>query len=353
MRRAGVLTAIVIIGLTAAGIAAQQGAGQAQGQGRGRGRGPGIPPTGAIKQVRGNLYIIPGQGPNTAVFVTKAGVVLVDTKLATEVRPDKTVINNGEAILEQVRTITDLPVAMIINTHSHPDHNGSNPFFPPTVEVVTHENLQRRVAANQKVAALPNMLPDKTFKDRLTLGSGGDRIDLYYFGPGHTDNDTFVVFPAVRTMHTGDQMAWDMAPLIDPNAGGSVIALADSLEKAVKGISNVDTVIEGHANVNTWDGFVEYARFNRALLEAAKAGLGKQTAEDVAASLRQKFPKHTGDQLIAGVEYGGTPLSRAVINVNVAFQELKGEPVTTNFGGPPGGRGRGAEPAPAAPPPGR
>ena len=35
------------------------------------------------------------------------------------------------------------------------------------------------------------------------------------------------------------------------------------------------------------------------------------------------------------MEYGGTPLSRAVINVNVAFQELKGEPVTTNFGGPP------------------
>jgi hypothetical protein len=53
---------------------------------------------------------------------------------------------------------------------------------------------------------------------------------------------------------------------------------------------------------------------------------------------------------LPGTEYGGTPLSRAVINVNVAFQELKGEPVTTNFGGPPrgGGAGRGrreSEPA--------
>ena len=336
MTRARVLTAIVLAGLMVAGVAAQ----------RGGGRGPGIPPTGTIQQVRGNLYIIPGQGPNTAVFLTKAGVVLVDTKLA----------NNGDAIMKQVRTVTDQPVTMLINTHSHPDHNGSNDFFPPTVEVVAHENLQKRVAANQKTAALPNMLPDRTYRDRLTLGSGADQIDLYYYGPGHTDNDTFVVFPGVRAMHTGDQMAWDMAPLIDPASGGSVITLADSLEKAVKGIPNVETVIEGHGQINTWAGFVEYTRFNRALLDAAKAGLGKQTAEEVAASLKAKFPKQTGEQLLPGTEYGGTPLSRAVINVNVAFQELKGEPVTTNFGGPPrgGGAGRGGAPGgPQAPPQGK
>jgi glyoxylase-like metal-dependent hydrolase (beta-lactamase superfamily II) len=282
----------------------------------------------------------------------------VDTKLATYTDPEtKQTVPNGQKILEQVRTVTDLPVAMIINTHSHPDHNGGNNFFPPTVEVVAHEKLRTRVEANQKTAALPNMLPDKTYTDRLTLGSGADQIDLYYFGPGHTDNDTFVVFPAVRAMHTGDQMAWDMAPLIDPASGGSVIALPDSLEKAVKGIRNVDTVIEGHGQVHTWAGFVEYTRFNRALLDAAKAGLGKQTPEEIAASLKAKFPKQTGEQLLPGTEYGGTPLSRAVINVNVAFQELKGEPVTTNFGGPPrgggagrGGPGRGGAPEQGAPP---
>src|SRR5688572_32214707 len=97
MTRARVLTAIVVMGLAGMGVTAQQeaargqGPGQAQGQGQGRGRGPAIPPTGAIRNVRGNLYIVPGQGPNTAVFVTKTGVVLVDTKLA----------NNGEAILKR------------------------------------------------------------------------------------------------------------------------------------------------------------------------------------------------------------------------------------------------------------
>jgi glyoxylase-like metal-dependent hydrolase (beta-lactamase superfamily II) len=348
MSRVRVLTAIVVLGLTGMGVTAQQeaargqGAGQAQGQGQGRGRGPGIPPTGTIRNIRGNLYIVPGQGPNTAVLVTRTGVVLVDTKLA----------NNGEAILKQVRTVTDLPVTMIINTHSHPDHNGSNDYFPVSAEVVTHENLQKRVSADQKLAAVPNMLPDKTFKDRLSLGSGADRIDLYHFGAGHTDNDAFVVFPALRVMHAGDLMAWNMGPLIDRNAGGSVIALPDTLEKAAKGIRNIDLVIEGHDEVITWAGFLEFARFNRALLTAARAGLGKRTAEEIANELRQTFPTQMKDEILPGVEYGGTPLSRAVININVAFRELRGEPEPARGGG---GGARGAAPpgdGRGAPPPG-
>jgi glyoxylase-like metal-dependent hydrolase (beta-lactamase superfamily II) len=121
------------------------------------------------------------------------------------------------------------------------------------------------------------MKPDKTFSDKLTLGKGKDQIDLYWFGAAHTNGDAFVVFKALRAMCVGDVMAWKMAPLIDPATGGSVIALPDTLEKAVKGIKNVDTVIEGHGDVNTWAGFRDYTRFNRALLDAAKAGLGKQT----------------------------------------------------------------------------
>jgi len=328
MSRAGVLTSIVLVGLAAAGVAAQ--------------RGPRIPPTGKIMPVKGNLYVIHGAGGNTTVFVASTGVVLVDTKLA----------NNGDAIMSQVKTVTDKPVSMIINTHTHPDHNGSNDYFKDaraTVEVVTHENTRKWVEANPQ--SKPAMKPDKTFADTLTLGKGKDQIDLYWFGAAHTNGDAFVVFKALRAMCVGDVMAWKMAPLIDPATGGSVIALPDTLEKAVKEIKNVDTVIEGHGDVNTWAGFRDYTRFNRALLDAAKAGLGKKTPEDIAASLKPQFPEFTKEVLLTDLEYGGTPLSRAVINVNVAFQELRGEPVTTNFGPPrAGGPGRGGA---ETPPPGR
>jgi len=298
MTRARLLAAIVVVGLAVAGIAAQQR--------------PRIPPTGTIKNVHDNLYVIPGAGGNTVVFVTQAGVELVDTKLA----------NNGEAIMNQVRTVSDRPVSMIINTHSHPDHIGSNDYFPASVEVVTHENTRKWMAANPRVAANPVVMPDKTYTDRMTLGEGQDRVDLYYFGAGHTDGDAFVVFPAIRAMAAGDIFAWKMSPLIDPMAGGSVLALPDTLEKALNGLPNVDTVIEGHGDVNTWSGFGDYMQFNRALVEAARAGMGKRTAEEIAADLKPKFPVFTKDELLTGMEYGGTPLSRAVINVNVAFQEL-------------------------------
>ena len=334
MTRARLLVGIMVLGLTVAGVAAQ--------------RGPGIPPTGTIKNVRDNLYVIPGQGSNTTVFVTSTGVVLVDTKLA----------NNGEPILKQVRSVTDKPVTMIINTHTHPDHNGSNDYFKTggaKVEIVTHENTAKWVAANPR--SNPAMTPDRTFADRTTLGKDKDRIDLYYFGAGHTNGDAFVVFPSVRAMCVGDLMAWNMAPLIDPATGGSVIALPDTLEKAVKGIRNVDLVIEGHGNVNTWAGFRAYAEFNRALLTAAKGALSRgETPEQALTALTKdtKFAVFLREALLPELEYGGTPKSRALINLNVAFQELKGEPVTTNFGPPRGGgapgRGRGAAPAPGSGP---
>jgi glyoxylase-like metal-dependent hydrolase (beta-lactamase superfamily II) len=301
MTRRGVLAAIVVVGFAVAGVAAAQ-------QQR-----PRIPPTGEIKKVRDNLYVIPGAGGNTTVFVTQTGIVLVDTKLA----------NNGEAILGQLRKVSGRRVSMIINTHSHPDHIGSNEYFPATVEKVTQENTKKWMAANEKVASNAAVMPTRTFTDRVTLGSGKDQIDLYYFGAGHTDGDAFVVFPALRAMAAGDIFAWKMAPLIDPNAGGSVIALPDTLEKALKGIRNVDTVIEGHGDVNTWSGFRDYVQFNRALLEGARAGAGKRTAEEIASSLKAKFPVFTKEELLTGMEYGGTPLSRAVINVNVAFKELE------------------------------
>ena len=299
MTRSRLLPAIVVLSLAGAGAEAPQ-------------QRPRIPPTGTIKKVGDNLYVIPGAGGNTTVFVTQGGVVLVDTKLA----------NNGEPILNQVRSVTDKPVTMIINTHSHPDHIGSNEYFPASVDVVTHENTRKWMAANPRVASNPVVMPDRTFTDRMTLGSGDDRIELYYFGAGHTDGDAFIVFPARRAMAAGDIFAWKMAPLIDPMAGGSVLALPGTLDKAVTGIPNVDTVIEGHGDVNTWEGFRDYVQFNRALVDAARAGAGQKTAEEIAAGLKAKFPVFTKEELLTDMEYGGTPLSRAVINVNVAFQEL-------------------------------
>jgi cyclase len=311
MRRTYVLGIIVIAGaVIAAGanVAALQ-APAAGGQGR---QGGGAAPGGikSIEKIKDNLYFIFGNGGNTAVYIADKGVVLVDTK-----NP-----NNGQAILDQVKTITDKPITHIINTHTHGDHNGSNIFFPATVEIVTQENTaanMQKMPAFQE-AANKHGLPDKTFKDKMTLLNGKDAIDLYYFGAAHTNGDTFVVFRNDRVVHAGDAFANKGQPLIDRNNGGSGIAYPETIAKAAKGIKNVDIVINGHSPVlMKFQDLVDFGEFNRLVLEHARASLkAGKTPEQAMMDL--KLPeKFKGYNLTGG---RGGPGG----NFGVIFEELKG-----------------------------
>src|SRR5262245_53257434 len=178
-----------------------------------------------VEKLKDNLYVITGAGGNTAAFITETGVVIVDTKVP----------GTGPAILDKVKSITTKPVTMVINTHTHFDHVGSNSAFTGMVEFVAHENCKANM---EKMAAFQSdegkkFLPGKTFKDKLSLLKGNDKIDLYYFGRGHTGGDSFVVFPALKIMHAGDMYAFAKAlPIIDVSTGGSGIEYPKSLMKA-------------------------------------------------------------------------------------------------------------------------
>jgi glyoxylase-like metal-dependent hydrolase (beta-lactamase superfamily II) len=129
----------------------------------------------------------------------------------------------GPGILEKVKSVTPKPVMMVINTHTHGDHTGSNSAFTGMVEFVAQENTKANM---EKMPAFQSeegkkFLPSKIYKDKLSVLSGNDKIDLYYFGRGHTNGDSFVVFPALRVMHSGDIFARKGTPLIDTNNGGS------------------------------------------------------------------------------------------------------------------------------------
>src|SRR5215216_5286585 len=100
----GILVSLGVLAMAAAGVQSQ------------------APPALDIQKVKDNLYMIvtPDYAAgNTGVFITQNGVVLVDTKTP----------GNGQSILDKVKSVTQKPVTMIINTHSHQDHTGSNDFF--------------------------------------------------------------------------------------------------------------------------------------------------------------------------------------------------------------------------------
>jgi glyoxylase-like metal-dependent hydrolase (beta-lactamase superfamily II) len=316
MRRTVVLGIIVLSGaITTAMLAAQQGgapAGQGREAGPGRGGGGGAPVQ-AIEKVKDNLYLIQGQGGNTAVYVAQNGVVIVDTK-----NP-----NNGQAILDQIKTVTDKPVTHIINTHTHGDHTGSNQFFPASVEVIVQENTKgymEKMPAFQE-AANKNGLPDRTFKDKMTILRGKDTIDIYHFGAAHTGGDAFIVFRDLRTMHAGDAFANKGFPLIDRNNGGSGIAYPDTIQKAAKSITNVDTVINGHSPMTMkWQDFVEWGEFNRYFLtytqQSLKAG---KSGEEAMKEFKAPDGKFQGYNITPGRGRGG-PAG----NVGIIYEELKG-----------------------------
>jgi glyoxylase-like metal-dependent hydrolase (beta-lactamase superfamily II) len=249
-----------------------------------------------IQKVKENLYVIvggagatPAQGVsgNTTVVVTDAGVVLVDTKLP----------GYGGAILDQVRSVTDQPVVMVINTHTHADHLSGNVELPGSVARVAHANARAGMARldvfkGSNAAALP----DRTFSDRLSLTVGRERIELFNFGRGHTNGDTIVVFPGLRTAVMGDLFARKGAPAVDTANGGSMSELPAMMARVVSSLQDIDTVITGHANtpaarpgpvlpsdpVMTWNDLREYAEFLSEFVGAARAALAAGKSVDEA-----------------------------------------------------------------------
>jgi len=239
-----------------------------------------------VDKLKDNLFMLRGGGGNTAVFVQANGVTVVDTK-----NPGW-----GQPLLAKIREITNKPVTTIINTHTHGDHVSGNVDFAENVDVVTHVNTAANMKKMAAVTGIPNApvnvfaqsggrgLAKRTFTDTLTLGSGNDRVDLHYFGRGHTNGDAWVLFPALRVLHGGDIFSGKNLPLLDYNNGGSGVEIPDTLMKAYTATAkNVDSIITGHSTVMTPADLREYAEFNRDFLNAVREGkkAGKSVDEIV------------------------------------------------------------------------
>lgn len=308
-RRSAVLGGVLACGLSTA-VATFQGPGAA-------GRGGQGAQTIQAEKIKDNLFLLRGGGGNTAVFVGSDGVTVVDTKIP----------GWGQPLLAAIRDITSKPVVRIINSHTHYDHVGGNVDFPVTVEVVAHANtrvnMERALPPKGAESRVPpdvfkanggRNMANRTFRDQMTIGTGADRIDLYYFGRGHTNGDAWVVFPALRVMHAGDIFSGKLVPLLDSNNGGSGLEIADTLAKAA-GLPNVDAIITGHSTVMTPADLKEYSEFNRSFLayvrEAKRSGLSIE-----AAATAYTFPP-------AYAAYRAPQPDSIKNNIEVMYAELK------------------------------
>jgi cyclase len=252
-----------------------------------------------VEKVKDNLYVLRGGGGNTAVFVTANGVTVVDAK-----NPGW-----GQPILDKVKELTPKPITTLINTHTHGDHVSGNVEFPATVDVVVQENTKANMEKMDIFKQNNNRgMAKRTFKDKMTIGNGADQVDLYYFGPGHTNGDAWVVFPAHRIVHSGDIFANKGVPLIDGNNGGSMLHYSETLMKAYNGIKNVDTIINGHTPANTtWADLKEFADFNKDFLTWAQGELKAGKTPEQAAAEWKMPEKYKGYSTTISTLMGGLP----------------------------------------------
>jgi glyoxylase-like metal-dependent hydrolase (beta-lactamase superfamily II) len=258
--------------------------------------------------VSDNLYLVSGGGGNSLMMTGDQGVVLVDTKLA----------GYGKALIDIAASISDQPVTTVIYTDAHADHTSSSRELPTVTQIVAHQNtkaIMERMDAFKGAGA--RFLPSTTFQDTLSLGEGRDRINLYYFGAGHTSGDIVVAFPGKRLAYLGDLFPGKIVPVVDAAAGGSLVAWPQTLARALaelKELKGITKIIPGHSVSPTgsplgrWITMAdleEYSNFTRDFLAAVQAAFtARKTVDEAASSLQlaERYPAYTFDNARAGVQ---------------------------------------------------
>ena len=214
---------------------------------------------------------------DVAVRVTPAGLILIDDKFAVQT-PD---------VLAAVKRISPLPIKYLLNSHHHGDHVSGNQIVRDQlgIDIIAHKNIR----ANFLRIKQPGE-PNITFSDQGAVYLGGVEVQLYWLGRGHTNGDTVIYFPDLKTVHVGD-LVIDGMPVIDYPGGGSAIEFIQTIDNLLK--MDFDTMIPGHGKIMTKDEVrayrVRFQTMNDRMRELIRRGVPKsdlKTLEQARAQLK-------------------------------------------------------------------
>ncbi|MDG2420120.1 MAG: MBL fold metallo-hydrolase [Gammaproteobacteria bacterium] len=184
-----------------------------------------------IDEVKEGLHVITGPGGNIGVRLTSEGVILIDDKFPQDF----------EEIQSLVAQVSDLPVRYVINTHHHGDHSGSNAGFLQVAEVIAHKN-----ARDNMIRGDQDGLPRMIYTNETSVFLGGVEVQAFYMGRGHTNGDSVVYFPDLKTVHGGD-LLHGIAPFVDYGNGGSTRGWVGTMNNILS--LDFDTAIPGHGSI--------------------------------------------------------------------------------------------------------
>ena len=200
-----------------------------------------------LEKISENLYqILGGRGANGGAYIEDNGVLVIDTKMTKE---------SVDQTLAEIQKITDKPIKYLVNTHSDGDHIAGNQFFPKSVTIIAHEKCREEFFHPRRDGEPsywndPEMLPyvpSLTYREKMDIYLGENKVELRYFGVGHTKGDTVVYFPEEKTAFLGDQIFMGRPQLIHSYKGGNSFAHVKTLLKMLANI-DAEKFCSGHSD---------------------------------------------------------------------------------------------------------
>ena len=222
-----------------------------------------------IRELKPNLYMITGGGANTLVRVTTEGLILVDTKNPSD--------ENYKRLMEEIASVSKLPVKYVLNTHHHPDHVGNNQkFIDAGAQVVGLEALKQHMTSDPRTKDIPGP-PTVTFAKDYVLRFGGAVAEAHAYGRGHTGDDTMVYFPDSKVVMVSDQIT-NATPIVDFANGGSAVEWTQILDGVLK--LDFEMAIPGRGDPKTRAEVEAYRKNFAALIDRAKGAIKNGATKD-------------------------------------------------------------------------
>ena len=150
-----------------------------------------------------------GHNNNLSFVITTDGVVVINSGASVRL---------ASALHEEIKTITDQPVKLVINENGQGHAILGNLYWSQLgVDILAHEDaiheieensytiLERMKSYNRdKAIGTEVIIPNKSFSEKIIFNLGGLEFHVLHLGPAHGPGDTQVWLPQLSLMIAGD-----------------------------------------------------------------------------------------------------------------------------------------------------
>ena len=117
------------------------------------------------QHVSGTVHMLVGAGGNIGVSVGEDGTMIIDDQFAPL----------ADKITAALKGLGGDKPRLVLNTHYHGDHTGSNPYFGQTGTIIAHDNVRVRLLAGEDIPR--SALPLVTYDDDLNIHFNDEQIE--------------------------------------------------------------------------------------------------------------------------------------------------------------------------------